>query len=249
MEKNDFLLYNEIIYHLHTCHSLDDLKRTILAQIKFLIPYSYASLIVVNIDPETREIHHSAPFCLPESLTALEEAWIARDHQDESLWVSHAPESIVVRSSDLSGEGRLESAIFRDLYQPYNIYDTMSMNLAYDHQVMALLTLYRTRADGVFTDQEAFYLRAMARHINFAYAAMVRRETDRPEALTLEEATQTYGLTRRETEILGLVFQEQNNEEILAQLHISKNTLQKHLQNLYRKCGVCSRWDLRKPRP
>ena len=237
MEKNDFLLYNEIIYHLHTCHSLDDLNRTILAQIKFLIPYSYASLIVVNIDPETREIHHSAPFCLPESLTALEEEWIARDHQDESLWVSHAPESIVVRSSDLSGEGRLESAIFRDLYQAYNIYDTMSMNLAYDHQVMALLTLYRTRADGVFTDQEAFYLRAMARNINFAYAAMVRRETDRPEALTLEEATQTYGLTRRETEILRLVFQEQNNEEILARLHISKNTLQKHLQNLYRKCG------------
>ena len=38
-------------------------------------------------------------------------------------------------------------------------------------------------------------------------------------------------------------------EEILARLHISKNTLQKHLQNLYRKCGVCSRWDLRKLRP
>ncbi len=60
------------------------------------------------------------------------------------------------------GEARLESTIFQELYQQYNIYDTMSMNLAYDHQVMALLTLYRTRADGVFTDEEAFYLRALA---------------------------------------------------------------------------------------
>ena len=227
MEKNDFLLYNEIIYHIHTCQDMDDLKRSILAQVKLMIPYTYASLIVVEIDPETREIRHSDPFCLPDSFTALEEAWIDRDHQDESFWVSHAPESIVVRSSDLTGEARLESPIFQELYQQYNIYDTMSMNLAYDHQVMALLTLYRTRADGVFTDQEAFYLRALAGHVNYAY----------------------YTMAQRETEILGLVFQDLNNEEILDRLHISRHTLLKHLQNLYRKCGVSSRWDLLKLRP
>lgn len=414
MEKNDFLLYNEIIYHIHTCQDMDDLKRSILAQVKLMIPYTYASLIVVEIDPETREIRHSDPFCLPDSFTALEEAWIDRDHQDESFWVSHAPESIVVRSSDLTGEARLESPIFQELYQQYNIYDTMSMNLAYDHQVMALLTLYRTRADGVFTDQEAFYLRALAGHVNYAYYTMAQREASKPPktrtmeelkptllgqlklmipytyasflsiqvdpetqelihrdpfcqprqfeaaerawlgqidqsysiwlshapesmvvrdseilsgdnrfsapsyrkiyldyhiydcmqmnityagqamgrlafyrtqadglftdreafllrtlsnhidlacyhctqrqaqaaqpARTLEELTQVYGLTRRETEILGLVFQDRNNEEILEQLHISKNTLLKHLQNLYRKCGVSSRWDLLKLR-
>ena len=67
MEKNDFLLYNEIIYHIHTCQDMDDLKRSILAQVKLMIPYTYASLIVVEIDPETREIRHSDPFCLPDS--------------------------------------------------------------------------------------------------------------------------------------------------------------------------------------
>ena len=66
MEKNDFLLYNEIIYHIHTCQDMDDLKRSILAQVKLMIPYTYASLIVVEIDPETREIRHSDPFCLPD---------------------------------------------------------------------------------------------------------------------------------------------------------------------------------------
>ena len=250
MEKNDFLLYNEIIYHIHTCQDMDDLKRSILAQVKLMIPYTYASLIVVEIDPETREIRHSDPFCLPDSFTALEEAWIDRDHQDESFWVSHAPESIVVRSSDLTGEARLESPIFQELYQQYNIYDTMSMNLAYDHQVMALLTLYRTRADGVFTDQEAFYLRALAGHVNYAYYTMAQREASKPpKTRTMEELVQDYELTRRETEILGLVFQDLNNEEILDQLHISRHTLLKHLQNLYRKCGVSSRWDLLKLRP
>ncbi len=46
--------------------------------------------------------------------------------------------------------------------------------------------------------------------------------------------------------MLGLIFQDLNNEEILDKLMISRNTLLKHLQNLYRKCGVSSRWDLRK---
>lgn len=250
MEKNDFLLCNEVIYHIYTCQDLDELKRTILAQVKLLIPYTYASIIAVEIDPETKAIHHSDPFCLPDSFTALEHEWIARDYQDESLWVSHAPESIVVRNSEILGEeNRLTSPIFRDLYLKYNIYDSLTMNLAYDHQVMALMTLYRTRADGLFTDQEAFYLRALSLHINYAYFVMTRQESRRPPtARTLGQLTAEHQLTRREEEILGLVFQELSNDEILERLSISRHTLHKHLQNLYRKCGVSSRLDLLKLR-
>ena len=62
------------------------------------------------------------------------------------------------------------------------------------------------------------------------------------EKRSLPELIATYSLTRREGEILGLILQDCNNEEILAKLVISRNTLLKHLQNLYRKCGVSSRW-------
>ena len=64
----------------------------------------------------------------------------------------------------------------------------------------------------------------------------------------MEELTAEYQLTRREEEILGLVFRELNNEEILEKITISQNTLHKHLQNLYRKCGVSSRLGLLKLR-
>ena len=87
MDKNFFLLYNEIVYHIHTCEDMDDLKRSILAQVKLLIPCAYASLMEVEIAPNTREILHRNPLCLPESFRKLEELWIQRDHQDESLWV------------------------------------------------------------------------------------------------------------------------------------------------------------------
>ena len=121
----------------------------------------------------------------------------------------------------------------------------MSVNLAYDHQVMGLMTLYRTRADGIFTDEEAFYLRSLTRHINYAYYTMDQRaQHQEHQGRTLEELVTAYTLTRREAEVLGLVFQGMNNQEILDKLMVSRHTLLKHLQNLYRKCGVSSRWDL-----
>ena len=168
MDKNFFLLYNEIVYHIHTCEDMDDLKRSSLAQVKLLIPCAYASLMEVEIAPNTREILHRNPLCLPESFRKLEELWIQRDHQDESLWVSHAPESLVVRGSESSPD-RQDTPIYRDLYAPYDICDTMTLNLTYDHQVMALLTLYRTQAEGDFTEEEAFSLRALTNHLNYAY--------------------------------------------------------------------------------
>ena len=58
MDKNFFLLYNEIVHHIHTCEDMDDLKRSILAQVKLLIPCAYASLMEVEIAPNTREILH-----------------------------------------------------------------------------------------------------------------------------------------------------------------------------------------------
>lgn len=250
MEKNDFLRLNEVIYHIHTCRDLDDLKRTILSQLKFIIPYSYASLIAVTIDPDTRAIRHSDPFCLPPSFQQVEEEWTRRDDQDASLWLSHAPESVVVRASEvMAQETWVDRPVYQDLYRAYHIHDTLTMNLAYDHHVMALLTLYRTRADGAFTDQEAFYLRSLSNHINFAY--FTQRQAEKTAAIqgrTLAELCRAFSLTRREEEVLALVFQEKSNDEILDQLSISRNTLLKHLQNLYRKCGVSSRWELFKLR-
>ena len=71
-----------------------------------------------------------------------------------------------------------------------------------------------------------------------------RAQHQEHQGRTLEELVTAYTLTRREAEVLGLVFQGMNNQEILDKLMVSRHTLLKHLQNLYRKCGVSSRWDL-----
>ncbi len=56
-----------------------------------------------------------------------------------------------------------------------------------------------------------------------------------------QEDLRRLGLTRRETEVLGLVASGKANQEIADLLYISPLTVRKHLEHIYEKLGVESR--------
>jgi len=53
-------------------------------------------------------------------------------------------------------------------------------------------------------------------------------------------------LTTRETEVAHLVGKGLSNPEIAAELFISRNTVEYHLGNIYAKCGLQGRQQLRR---
>ena len=146
METNDFLLYNEVLYRLHACRTMEELKPTLLGQLKLMIPYTYASFLSIQVDPETQELVHRDPFCQPRQFEAAERAWLGQIDQSYSIWLSHAPESMVVRDSEiLSGDNRFSAPSYRKIYLDYHIYDCMQMNITYAGQAMGRLAFYRTQ--------------------------------------------------------------------------------------------------------
>jgi DNA-binding CsgD family transcriptional regulator len=60
----------------------------------------------------------------------------------------------------------------------------------------------------------------------------------------IEATAQQHGLTVRELEVLKLVYTGLNNPEIAGELFISRNTVKKHLQNIFEKTGTNSRMEL-----
>lgn len=248
MDKNQFYLYNEILYKFLTCTSLDELKRSILRELRMLIPYRYGSIITVCRDSKTGEITHCDPVCIPTEFAEMENAWINHDKDDDFFWLSSSQESIVIRGSDLqSDEVRLGSTTYRTLYQRYHIYDQIEANLAYEGKPMAILAIYRSRQDQNFSEQDTFFLKALVKHINCLYhRLLVQQDTLSPEARAAQQLKRRYQLTERETEITVLLFQHLTSDEITAQLSISRSTLDKHLNSIYRKCGVTSRVKLLK---
>lgn len=251
MEKNEFLLCSEVIYRINVCRTVEELRGVLLAQLKLIIPYACASIIPIQEDPDSHEIRHGTPFCWPEAFQEVEQRWIEGIDQAYTAWLSHAREPVLLRDSEVLGEEERFSIPTYRFYERngYRFYDCLQMNLVYSEQVLGRLSLYRTRREGLFTEKEAFYLRVLANHINLAYARCLEQEERNRGRASLPELVQTYHLTPREGEILGLIFQDWNNEEILEKLRISRYTLLKHLQNIYRKCGVSSRWNLRKLGP
>ncbi|MDD7035711.1 MAG: response regulator transcription factor [Firmicutes bacterium] len=60
----------------------------------------------------------------------------------------------------------------------------------------------------------------------------------------VERAAIQHRLTARELDVMRLVYEGKNNPEIAEALYISRNTVKKHLQNIYEKTGVSSRMEL-----
>ena len=52
------------------------------------------------------------------------------------------------------------------------------------------------------------------------------------------------GLSRREREVTQLLLEGKSNKQIAASLHITENTVEFHLKNIYSKCHVSSRTEL-----
>ena len=246
MEKNEFLRYNEFLYRLYRCETMEDLAENFLPRLRLLIPHSHASYISISVQRGTGELRHTLRFWRPDSFEQVEQAWIREYDHANTAWLSHSSESVVIRDSELlEGDKRFSSHFYRGLFKQLNTRDTMQMNVVFAGQILGRLALFRTEELGDFSDQDTFLLRSLANHINLVFYRCTRGR-DAVDRNAARQIAGEYGLTRREEEVLGYILSGASSEEISGKLCITRNTLFKHSQNLYRKCGVKSRWDLLK---
>jgi DNA-binding NarL/FixJ family response regulator len=61
---------------------------------------------------------------------------------------------------------------------------------------------------------------------------------------TASPARNTFGLTRRELQIVGLIVQGCTNKDVANECHIAEETVKRHLKNIFDKLGVSSRLEL-----
>lgn len=247
MEKNEVLLLSEVIYQIHACDTMHDLERNFFHYLNLYIPFSYASYIEVREDPHSGKQQHSVRFCSPASFASAERSWLALLDKANTVWLSSGAESVVVRCSELfNGNRRLETPSYQQVFLKYNIFDDIQMNLVHNGRTVGRMSLYRTQADGGFSDQDTDNLRVLSKHINLAFHRCSAPRFAGNNIEHLSALAAQYGLTRREEEILEMLLQGMDNTNISDTLKISKNTLYKHNNSIFQKCGVGSRWELLK---
>lgn len=246
MEKNSFLMINDIIYDLYSCKNLSEIRSRFLARIKMVIPYSYASILLRDPDTDPDTVRLTDPICVPESFCQAENEYMKVADEDHLLWLLHSREPRLVRESDLlEDQQRLNSPLYVHCYRKFHIFDSLQYASVYQQNFLGILTLFRTREMGKFTDDDIFYLNALGMHLNAVLYSVLQEpahSSDLTRALTTLK--NDFHLTPRELEIAKQIFHYRSNDEISTDLGIRENTLQKHLQNIFRKTGTASRWEL-----
>ena len=186
------------------------------------------------------------PLCFPESFKEAELQYTKFASEDDLQWILHGKESKLIRESAVLDEDhRLNSPLYRRCYQKYNIYDCLQYTIVFHQKLLGVLTLFRTRPNGIYTSDEVYSLRAIVMHLNPVLHRIFteKKDTKSSDRFNLP-LIDRYQLTAKEEEILKYLLEFKDNEEIAEHLGIRKTTLNKHLQNLFRRMEVHSRWEL-----
>lgn len=247
MQNNEFLLINNIIYQIYSIPDFDTMKITFLNLLKMLVPNTASSILMA--DHADSENLLWDPICVPEIYSEAEKRYLSNQDEDYARWVMLSGQCLLIRESDLMPEEeRTKTALYNRCYKPFGFHYSLQLNLVYNDLFLGVLTLYRTKEEGDFNDEEMFIIKAFSDHLNFRfydYYTNDSKNSSNPSYSIASLASQ-YNLTNREVEVLQLIFQDMNNDEIAEKLYISGYTLKKHIQNLYRKFNVSTKWGLLK---
>lgn len=247
MENNQFFCMNNIIYQIYNISDFNGMRLTSLNLIKTLIPNSCASILMANNGGSENLL--CDPVCVPENLLDMEENYLSIEQEDFSRWTAMSTQPVVVRGSDLlEDKKRVETALYKICFEPYGLHYSLEMCLAREEHFLGLVTLYRTKDQGDFSDDEVFLFRCLNEHLSSRfyreYLSTLPKKSSKSNSLNA--TIHQYGLTEREAQVLAMVLEEIPTSDISDALCISPHTLKKHMQNLYHKLGVSSRFQLLK---
>jgi DNA-binding CsgD family transcriptional regulator len=133
-----------------------------------------------------------------------------------------------LRLSDVVSRRQLHAlGVYADVYRPLGVEHALCVGVAAPGPLAVGIAFHRSRRD--FDDDEV----ALLRRVRPALACAVREAGAAPLA----------GLTRREAEILRRVARGDANGQVGLALGISRRTVEKHLEHVYRKLGVAGRYE------
>ncbi|MCH3972309.1 MAG: LuxR C-terminal-related transcriptional regulator [Oscillospiraceae bacterium] len=235
LETNDWLLLNSIIYKIYTTKDFCAMRTQLLEQLKMLLDFDSADFFLAaqdGSDALTDPVTYNCDGACSQTY----------DFLDYSRGILYGGKSLIYRETDIiSDEKRVQTEYYRKVYQPNNWHFSLQMIMAKDKKLLGVITFYRTIGKNNFLYDDIQILDMLKDHLAYRLAEERRKSRAARGRITVEEAAEKYGLTKREATVLRLEMCGLDKDAICEKLVISPNTLKKHILNLYRKLGICKR--------
>lgn len=217
----------------------DEMRKELLEQLKLLVDFDSADFYLASVEDEKkldRPVMYNCDSNLSEEYEEL----------DYSRGIMLSGKSLIYRETDIiSDESRVEMEYYKKVYKPNNWHYSLQVVIAKDHHFLGTITVFIVPLERKILNTMTFLFSICSKTI-WAYRMEKhqRRAGEEGEKLTVTQAVEQYGLTRREDTILRNLMQGKENPVICEELTISTNTLKKHILNIYRKLGIRNRVQL-----
>ena len=231
MEKKEWLILNSIIYRIYAREDSTEMRREFLENLKMVIDFDSGDFFLAD----------SAGALLSEPVfcnSGLTEGILYAETEPWPTLLKTAKTRVCRMTDVIEDENWVKTDFYKSICIRNNWHYTIQMFLAFDNDILGLVTLYRTVGKENFTQEDIFILDILKEHLVFRLEREKKLKNENEQKLTVEEAVQKFELTGREDTVLRLLMQGKEHPEICDLLNISENTLKKHILSIYRKTGI-----------
>lgn len=255
LSDREFDFFSQMIYRVNSLESYQKIAPALLKQLQYIIHFE-KGIIFQICETESGHLAYQNPVSLNlQGIDFDETVFTEGGYRSEWLSYTSSPWSNTFRSTDIREEEEfLSSPLYRDIYEPQNLYYGLQSILVHKEQMLALVGLFRSREAGDFSDRDVYLLKALSPHLELKLYSMLEhgasfrlsnKEKDPGENNRFQAALgKKYGLSKRETTVVLRLCEGMSSQEISSCLFISKSTLDKHLSSIYRKTAVRNRVQL-----
>lgn len=238
-EKNNTMLLNDIVYKIHTIQDFDEMRRSVLDSLQFLIPSALSTFYLSSA---------SSPYelCRPIGRGVSEDRLMVylRDYQelDYTRWTFAAPIGQAFRETDLMTDtARENTPYYKEMFKAGNIHYSAILTIIFDGVFLGVINLFRSKDDQDFSDDEMFFLDLLKEHLGYRLSQEFSKFKEKAKVYpTKDSLMSSYQLTTREVEIVYLLLDGLSRQMICEKLCITLNTLKKHTVNIYKKLEINS---------
>ena len=226
---------NLLIYETPTHQILQNL----LPRLNELIDYSHSLTYLIRYENgEQTSFQYESPDIPDPYLRLYVEKFIMTDYIN---WYVRSPEKPVFRESDIVPDSiRLNSYFMAKWMMPIGLYHGAGMIISRNGIKYAGLFLYRSESEPNFSDKDIDILRILNERLSRKFYSTF------PNAILTEDIERNANniltfdkrLTDKEREILSYIESGMLRTNLSYQLHITENTLNKHLANIYKKLNI-----------
>ncbi len=238
IEANNWCVLNNIIYKIYTTVDAEQMRSIFLEQMKFVIEYDSAEFYLTDLEDGHQFVNAVCYNCEEDGAKQF----------NDMVEISKRDvfgKTFVFRNTDiLNFDARVNATVGKDYFEKNNWSQSLHLLLGDGEMNVALISFYRSVGKERFSSDDVFVLDLMKDHLLHRLLQERLERASMQEKLTVTEATEHYNLTKRESMILRRLMQGHNNNQISEELHISVNTLKKHVLNIYRKLNINNRVQL-----